>query len=98
MATAPPYPALILIDLQKGILDPKLGPRNNPAAEAHIGTQPTGGIRNGTEREADALALRNRFPTSINGHGSRSPLWCAAPSEFLSVSRKALDAQWRVAV
>lgn len=38
MATTPLYPALILIDLQKGILDPKLGTRNNPDAETHIKT------------------------------------------------------------
>ncbi len=38
MTTTLPYPALILIDLQKGILDPKLGQRNNPEAEAHIAT------------------------------------------------------------
>ncbi|MET3132973.1 nicotinamidase-related amidase [Oxalobacteraceae bacterium GrIS 1.11] len=33
----PAVPALIIIDMQKGMADPQVGARNNPQAEHHIG-------------------------------------------------------------
>lgn len=35
-ATRHDAPALLIIDLQQGMREPRLGPRNNPAAETRI--------------------------------------------------------------
>ena len=55
-----PYPALIVIDQQKGIDHPKLGPRNNPNAQAQI---------------LDMLAVwrENDWPVYHVRHRSQSP-------------------------
>ena len=76
-------PALIIIDMQKGMLSPAAGPRNNPQAESNIAEL----LR--VWREAGGTVVHVRHISRTPG----SPFWPGQPGAEFQDALKPLDSE-----